>query len=798
MKKICVTILFIFLFSLQLFGGIIRVPEHQPSIKAAVMAAETGDVVLVSDGVYTGPDNTEITWWSKQLWVRSENGPENCIIDCEGTARAFVFDFAGQTARFVYRASAIDGFTIRNGYNDEQNGGGGAIFMDEGYPNDPENILHPVIINNIFENNYSASYGGAIYYNYGLAVEAPREYCSIENNIFRNNTATYGGAIAIQYSELKILNNTFENNSSISGGSGGAIYIYNGSITDLYSEVSYNTFDGNTAIDTQVDGTGGALYIAGMAGGEVFNNRFFNNEASSGGGAVFCANSYFVFFNNLIYKNTCTNRGAGLCIYNYDGCLVGSNTIADNIGPGITISPYIGDVDSYIINNIIWGNTSSVTWTYNQSQALPTFHYNDIEGGVPAFGNDAGGNIDTDPMFGRNEMIIYRLREGSPCFNSAYAAGACPSNDLVDNPRPLGAGYDLGCYEADDDGDFVEALVLPVDDLGEHAYPVMDVTIQFVEAHAATDLDMFELFEEPTIVGNLPGTVQNLGDISWIIESSSGDVGEYELTLDLSDVRGISNFNTLHILKRADDSSPWQDVVSDLGGTLEYNNPYITIRGLSSFSEFVPGGGEDNSLPVTLSSFNAVVTDDNFAEINWSTQSESELSGFNIYRNTCENLREAECVTSNIVPATNSSTVREYSITDIDVEKGEVYSYWLETVENNGNSHFNGPVKVTIGTGKKNDVEDICKVTELMPAYPNPFNPETKIQLSIKEGENGILEIFNIKGQTVKTYDNLIEGEHTLTWNGTDNAGSSVASGVYFYRLSTQTINETKKLMLLK
>ncbi len=796
MKRIYFLILFI--SAIHLFGAIINVPADQATIQDAVDAASSGDEIVVADGTYTGVGNTDITWWNKQLWVHSANGASNCVIDCENSARAFVFDFSSTTGRYITNSTIIEGFTIRNGHIDGHNLGGGAIFMDEGYPTDPQNKLTPIIRNNIFENNYSGVYGGAIYYYYGLPVEASLQYCRIENNIFRNNTAHYGGAISTQYSELKIRNNTFENNSTFSGGAGGAIHIYNGSISDYNTEVKYNTFDSNTAIENEIYGTGGALYIAGMTGGYVYNNEFYNNEASSGGGAIFCAHSEFTVYNNLIYNNTCTFRGAGICIYNFNGCDVGSNTIANNTGPGITFSPYNGDTDSNIANNIIWGNTTSFTWTYNQSQAIPTFLFNDIEGGVPAFGSDAGGNIDADPLFGLPAMDIYRLRNGSPCISTAHAGGTCPANDLVDNARPLGTGFDMGCYESDDDGDFVEALALPIDDLDLHELPVLDVAIQFVEAHIATDLEINQLFEEPTIVGELPGTVQNLGRISWIIESSGGNVGEYELTLDLSDVLGIESFNTLRILKRADDGSPWQDVVSDLGGTLIYNEPYITITGLSSFSEFVPAGGGDNSLPVTLSSFNAVVTDDNFAEIKWSTQSESDLSGFNIYRNISENLREAVLITNDIIPAANSTSLSKYSITDIDVEQGGSYTYWLETVENNGNSHFNGPVKITIKKDKEDDIEDLCKVTELMPAYPNPFNPETKIQLSIKEGENGVLEIFNIKGQTVKTYDNLVEGEHTLTWNGKDNAGSSVASGVYFYRLSTQTVNETKKLMLLK
>lgn len=76
--------------------------------------------------------------------------------------------------------------------------------------------------------------------------------------------------------------------------------------------------------------------------------------------------------------------------------------------------------------------------------------------------------------------------------------------------------------------------------------------------------------------------------------------------------------------------------------------------------------------------------------------------------------------------------------------------------------------------------------------YPNPFNPETNIQFDIKENETGTLTLFNIKGQILESHQ-FESGKHNYLWNA-----SNQASGIYFYKLQTQTIIETRKMLLLK
>ena len=84
--------------------------------------------------------------------------------------------------------------------------------------------------------------------------------------------------------------------------------------------------------------------------------------------------------------------------------------------------------------------------------------------------------------------------------------------------------------------------------------------------------------------------------------------------------------------------------------------------------------------------------------------------------------------------------------------------------------------------------------------YPNPFNPETTISYNLPE--KGIVEIdvFNIKGQKVRTliHEAQEAGPHTVTWSGDDDSGKHVSSGVYLYRLKTERKTITRKMLLLE
>ena len=84
--------------------------------------------------------------------------------------------------------------------------------------------------------------------------------------------------------------------------------------------------------------------------------------------------------------------------------------------------------------------------------------------------------------------------------------------------------------------------------------------------------------------------------------------------------------------------------------------------------------------------------------------------------------------------------------------------------------------------------------------YPNPFNPETIIELSLPVKSKINLTIYNILGQKVETLIDDIKpaGSHRISWDGTDNRKLKVASGIYFYKLTSEDNFISKKMLFLK
>jgi flagellar hook assembly protein FlgD len=102
---------------------------------------------------------------------------------------------------------------------------------------------------------------------------------------------------------------------------------------------------------------------------------------------------------------------------------------------------------------------------------------------------------------------------------------------------------------------------------------------------------------------------------------------------------------------------------------------------------------------------------------------------------------------------------------------------------------------VNVGNEDTPDLKD-----KLAKNHPNPFNPETKINFSLAKNGNVSLEVYNIKGQLIKTLQNgyTDAGEHSVVWIGDDENGQKVTSGIYFYRLQTENMSKTRKMLLLK
>ena len=84
--------------------------------------------------------------------------------------------------------------------------------------------------------------------------------------------------------------------------------------------------------------------------------------------------------------------------------------------------------------------------------------------------------------------------------------------------------------------------------------------------------------------------------------------------------------------------------------------------------------------------------------------------------------------------------------------------------------------------------------------YPNPFNPETTIHYDIKDATNVRLNVYNVKGQLVRSlvHANQDSGAYRVVFNGRDDKGNPLSSGIYLYRFTAGKYSSTRKMMLME
>ncbi len=449
--------------------------EHPfDAIQEGIDAAVDGDEVVVADGTYTGYGNRDLDYGGKAITVRSENGPENCIIDCEAGPDDWYWGF--YFCNNETSSTVLNGLTIMNGYADC----GGGIYCYGG--------ASPTIINCIIAGNEAISFGGGIYC---------RGTTTIVGCTFSENTAGGGGGGAICSDNVIIADCIFSDNMGYY--TAGGLYCY-GEAVIINCVITNNAgweygggiyCYGETTIDNCVISANAAAYSGGgiyCSGGSpvIRNCMIANNGMPDWGGAVGCVGSSPTFENCTMLGNMVIWIAGGLYCGSGSSVTLINCVITDNTRLGYSGGGGLYCRSSSLIaaNCILWGNAGTggpEIWLYGSAL---TVSYSDVEAGQAAVEVDAGstltwgaGNIDLDPLFvdpdgpdddpntwGDNN---YRLSGNSPCIDAADNDAVPPwlTTDLDGRLRftnrigtpDTGNGtvpiVDMGAYEYQCDGD---------------------------------------------------------------------------------------------------------------------------------------------------------------------------------------------------------------------------------------------------------------------------------------------------------------------------------------------------------
>jgi hypothetical protein len=192
-----------------------------------------------------------------------------------------------------------------------------------------------------------------------------------------------------------------------------------------------------------------------------------------------------------------------------------------------------------------------------------------------------------------------------------------------------------------------------------------------------------------------------------------------------------------------------------------------------------------NTTSTLLEYYDYYVKEDRI-EVLWTLSTKKAIKNYMIYRRT-EGRSEFLPLDVNIVSVTDLSFI----FTDVTCELGQTYTYRLDYVN---------------GIGEINTLFVTEQISILLPElklyqnFPNPFNPSTTIHFFMPEKSHAVVEIYDVSGrQVIKLVDSeLAAGTHYIEWDGNNEKGNSVSTGVYLIRLNTCKNILSKKMLLLR
>lgn len=204
-----------------------------------------------------------------------------------------------------------------------------------------------------------------------------------------------------------------------------------------------------------------------------------------------------------------------------------------------------------------------------------------------------------------------------------------------------------------------------------------------------------------------------------------------------------------------------------------------------------------HTIPALLLAAAVVSVSSSSAEtLHWNECSDSDLAGYHIYIGT-----ESGVYTDTL----DVGDVTRYCLTGLD--EGETYYFSVSSYDNWGNeSDLSPEVSYMVSsddaqTGVGNEDTGAPQGFILEKNYPNPFNPETHIAYAVDRPGRVRLVIYTVTGRKVRVLVDKMAGQpyrEEVVWNGTDELGRSMPSGMYLYRLEQEHRNKTSRMVLAR
>ena len=622
--------------------------------------------------------------------------------------------------------------------------------------------------------------------------------------------------------------------------------------------IKLTNFDGLSPAKTYnnvIDGLGTAIYVGDnqkrieVTTNELMNNNiaYYSKETSTNVGFSDLFNYNTVYDNNtglyLDYRSDISSLGnllydnaiginiiSDYCELSVNECTI-TNTDPNNDDTGIFISDY----SSLTVQDcIIYGYDTQI----DDDGGTITITYSDVEDGY-----SGTGNIDDDPLFCFEYPYTYHLLEGSPCIDTG-------------DPTTTGGDVriDMGCYETttnikECEGNHWNWVSFPRldrdDDDGVDAPPILGDFLDW----PFSDLS---LLYSSNVIAVLVYDHPDWTPASYYVKSTRGykldpqDNGDHYLTSQSGATRldadweldlpannnwmgywlpytqnievAFGDFWDKVVSVYAEDwvyiySTNETPISSPTGKNMVYGKGYVVTfdQAIKDFywtdavnveeeqEIMIPQNFSFNDLP-DYESIDVMDIPENVLEIG--VFEEDICVGAIVVQDTCQQI---------LVYSTSGSRDQIPFSFEVITNKrgaGEIITKYQVMNEETG-LYENRPlissqqINSVIMFGNLENLQNKTPVVDnviLHGNYPNPFNPETNITFSLPQEQNIDIVVYNMKGQKVRQLvcSQISSGEHSITWNGKDDNGKNVGSGLYLYKLITTDQEISKKMLLLK